>query len=314
MAKFREFYVQAGAGSNFLAKHCLWDTTWTWGDISKQYDYSEQTNEFHVQRDRTLAEQIKLELNNGWEADELLRERTTEVLPILKSIHDHLVLAEENKWDYPFQSTTHTANREELLNNRLDKLWREDSSPWITAFSQPFYNAVIPEEIKNKLEEAQRYFAQCREYYFKLCEENNWDVDLITHIHPYLSYSPSLTLPYDFKSLAVELDATMDMYMTGLLDIKVHTPKSHYEELIGESCDLFVNRSVVYSDDSVSYRKIFFDKDDKELRKIYEFFDNVDYFEENKTDIRTKFNEYHNNNLKVVKKFAPNLYEQLKTR
>ena len=24
MAKFREFYVQAGAGSNFLASKCLW--------------------------------------------------------------------------------------------------------------------------------------------------------------------------------------------------------------------------------------------------------------------------------------------------
>ena len=309
MAKFREFYVQAGAGSNFLAKHCLWNN-----NIDNQYGFDEGTNEYHVQRDRTLADQIKSERNNGWEADELLQDRTNEITPILKSIHAHLVLADENKWDYPFSDKVHADNREELLNNRLDKLWREDTGLWTISFIQPFYDVVIPEEIKNQIEEAQRYFAQCREYYFKLCEENNWDVDLITHLHPYETYSSLLTLPYDFKSLAVELDATMDMYMTGLLDIKVYTPKSHYEELIGESCDLFVNRSVVYSDDSVSYRKIFFDKDDKELRKIYEFFDNVDYFEENKTDIRAKFNEYHNNNLKVVKKFAPNLYEQLKTR
>jgi len=48
--------------------------------------------------------------------------------------------------------------------------------------------------------------------------------------------------------------------------------------------------------------------------KIYDFFDNKDYFEENKTNIMKEFKEYHGNNMAVIQKFIPKLYKQLKPR
>ncbi|MBC8428966.1 MAG: hypothetical protein H8D95_00120 [Candidatus Endolissoclinum sp.] len=313
MAKFREFYVQAGAGSNFLARHCLWNN-----NIENQYGFDEDTNEYHVQRDRTPADIIKLERNNGWEADELLRDRTAEIIPVLKSIHAHLVLADENKWDYPFSDKVHADNREELLNNRIDRLWREDVSLWTVSFIQPFYNCQedIPEEIRNQIEEVQRYFTQCREYYFTLCEENNWNVDLITHLHPYETYSSLLTLPHNFKSLAMEVDDEVNLYVCGLLDIKVHNIQPEYYIVgKGETEDnKFWNRSVNLSDDSVSYRKIFFENDRYEIMKMYEFFDNRPYFNKNRVQIMKEFREYHDNNMELIKKFIPSIYRQIKSR
>ena len=49
MADFREFYVQSGAGSNFLATKCLWA-----GDDTKHYlyDNNESTNEFSCRREK----------------------------------------------------------------------------------------------------------------------------------------------------------------------------------------------------------------------------------------------------------------------
>ena len=55
MAKFREFYVQPGAGSNFLAGKCLWTDN---ADSREHLEYSRtSTNEFFFDREQ---------INNVW--------------------------------------------------------------------------------------------------------------------------------------------------------------------------------------------------------------------------------------------------------
>ena len=75
--------------------------------------------------------------------------------------------------------------------------------------------------------------------------------------------------------------------------------------------DLFSNMSVSLSDDKVSYRKIFFENNEDEIRKMYDFFDNEDYFDKNKVQIMSEFREYHDKNMSVIQKFAPTLYEKI---
>jgi hypothetical protein len=69
-------------------------------------------------------------------------------------------------------------------------------------------------------------------------------------------------------------------------------------------------------DDTISYRKIFFENDSDEIRKTYEFFDNEDYFDENKTNILQEFQKYHNDNMAILKQYAPDViidkYEYVK--
>jgi hypothetical protein len=73
------------------------------------------------------------------------------------------------------------------------------------------------------------------------------------------------------------------------------------------------------SDDTISYRKIFLENDENEVMKIYDFFDNKDYFDKNRTDIMKDFKEYHGNNMAVLKQYidknqievTPNLYETI---
>ena len=323
MAKFREFYVQAGAGSNFLASKCLWADKVN--DLEHPRSGLEITpdgvNEYLCARERTLADQIKLERGNGWEADEILRESTKEIMPILKSIDEFL--SKQSTEDYPYNDVCTIYNREHIINERMDQLWREDSSLFTHGFFHPFKDTypLIPEEIKNQITQIEDYFAECREYYYKICEDNNWNVRLITHNHPFIGVSPRLNLPENFKSLHMELDAEMDIMMRGLLDIKVHkihvrknnTSAEYYHKNEGPIEDLFVNRGVVFSDEKVSYRKIFFENDRLEIMKMYEFFDNKAYFQQNKVQIMKEFKDYHDSNMAVIQKFIPHLYKQLIT-
>jgi hypothetical protein len=122
--------------------------------------------------------------------------------------------------------------------------------------------------------------------------------------------------------MAMEIDNEMNMYNTALIDIKMNeiSPDNYdiirdqYTLLSEKTENLFINKSVAISNKKVSFRKIYFENNEDEIRKMYDFFDNEEYFEENKTNIMSEFRQYHNNNMKLVEKLVPKLYEQLKPR
>ena len=147
----------------------------------------------------------------------------------------------------------------------------------------------------------ENYFIRCREYYFNVCEKMDWSSFIITHINPYDTISSRLKLPENFKSLAMELDEETVM-LTGLFsNLKKNGWLS--DEMISTIDDIppirdkWINNSVKFADDSVSYRKIFIENNEDEIRKMYDFFDNEDYFDENRTNIIKEFKKYHNNNM-----------------
>ena len=309
VSEFREFYIQEGAGSNFLASKCLWAEDKTKKIEIHKADSS--VNEFFYHRAKTPAEWTWNPQPKG-----LAISSPEKIKTVLTELHLWI-----NK-NYKNQSNFESENRERVIRN-IDNLWTEDWSYWTFDFfafmdfeKSKWKDSGYPTEVINMIHQAQDCFATCREYYFKRCQEKNWDTFLITHSHPFLGISPRIKLPENFKTLSMELDVEVDMFCAGLQDLKSSNGKSIDEiELKFEQMDdLFSNMSVSLSDDKVSYRKIFFENDEDEIRKMYNFFDNEEYFEENKTNIMSEFREYHDKNMSVIQKFAPGLYNQLKTR
>jgi len=309
MTDFREFYVQPGAGSNFLAGKCLWkDTKLLNGNVS--------TNEFFCEREkidnttrRFLYNNTNPFLFNPYDTkDEDFISETKKMKSILLELEDKVQ-------DTPEDAVLKTF-RLWILEN-FEVLWFTDFSMSSVAYSNgpSFIGKDGEMNLRNLLQtqrlseektielgiQIENYFIRCREYYYKVCEKMDWSSFIITHINPYDAISSRLKLPENFKSLAMELDEEMVM-LTGLFsNLKKNGWLSN--EMIRTMDNIppirekWVNNGVKFADDSVSYRKIFIENNEDEIRKMYDFFDNEDYFDENRTNIIKEFKKYHDNNM-----------------
>ena len=305
MAKFREFYVQAGAGSNFLASKCLWANTLDGN--TKVFDENILTNEYYYHREKVNDISLSAEtyIYDPFKSKDL-EHKTKEIRPTLIDISLFI-----NSIDFDEHNSS---NRSQVILNVLD-LWKKDWSMYTTSFFnfRYFIQTELSEEIKDLMRLAEDYFAQCREYYYNMCEKNDYDSFVISHQHPHYTISPRLITPLNFETLSMKIDPEIDIFIEALQDIK-HShrqAKDNYTMLNVATDDLFLNRSVKLSDDKVSYRKIFFENNEDEIRKMYDFFDNEDYFDENKVQIMSEFRQYHDKNMSVIQKFIPNLYSKL---
>ena len=333
MAKFREFYVPPGAGSNFLASKCMWAS-----DIKSHQHKSNDvsTNEFFYHREKVNNTTIQETLFSEDFTNEDLISETKEIKSILLELESNIPAHY-----YPLLRGFRTT-----IINGIEDLWRKDWSYYLIAFSNQFsyfiYDTALPEmadkntssnlqilleahyiskglelkkyvynKIRREAKQIQDYFIRCREYYFEVCESMNWNSSIITHLHPHIAISSQLKLPKNFKSLAMEIDRETNMVVGALGDIKANNydPNEYIDKVGVQNGDNI--KSVQLSDDSVSYRKIFIENNEDEIRKMYDFFDNEDYFEENKTNIMKEFKEYHDNNMIIIRDFMPLVYERI---
>ena len=308
MNDFREFYVQPGAGSNFLAGKCLWKDT-------KPVNVDVSTNEFFFDREKinntaiiNLCSNPNLSLFNPYDMkDEDFISESKKIKSILLELEDNI--------QGPLLNRVPLKNCRSWILDNFENLWFKDFTMSSIAYSNgPVYGGDsknlqsllqaqrLSEEKTIKLGiQIENYFIRCREYYFKVCEKMDWSSFIITHINPYDTISPRLKLPENFKSLAMELDEETVM-LTGLFsDLKKNGWLS--DEMIRTMDnippikDKWIGNSVKFADDSVSYRKIFIENNEDEIRKMYDFFNNEDYFDENRTNIIKEFKKYHNKNM-----------------
>ena len=302
MTDFREFYVPQGAGRNFLASKCLLTET------------STNSNELNEITAKDLV-RIKKFDDDGYKFDD-------EDM-ISESIKMKSVLIELDKQISKLDGVPAMYDycRSRIIDNP-SLLWR---NAYIYDLSSGFFHmnrytsydmllSDISRDLKILIVQVQDYFAKCREYFYNECERNDYvSFFLITHIHLRDSVSPRLKFPETFKTLVMKFDSETDMMTRALNDIKHNDiPRQDiYHPVFEHNNDLFLNRSVKFSDDSVSYRKIFIENNEDEIRKMYDFFDNEDCFEENKTNIMKEFKEYHDNNMIVIKDFMPLFYERI---
>jgi len=317
MAKFREFYVQPGAGSNFLAGKCLWTDN---ADSREHLEYSRtSTNEFFFDREQinnvwheipSEVHKIHEDIFNSKYESKKIKKILIELDKIIKSIS-------------PNDDATNRTYRDEIINN-IEFMWERDCSYQCQAFREHitpdmYFPDEIPKSVVDKIRQIEDYFIKCREYYFTLCENMNWNSFMISHLHPYNAYTSRLKLPENFKSLVMEFDGTTNIIISALQHIKKdYSINKNHDWIADLTDDAYTKKRLdaiaKLSDDTISYRKIFLENDENEVMKIYDFFDNKDYFEENKTNIMKEFKEYHGNNMAVIQKFIPKLYKQLKPR
>lgn len=333
MANFREFYVPAGAGSNFLAKHCLWI-----GNPIVLASKDDSQNEYFIDRVKSDSKVMAYSIRRSDPttapakyydcSDKSIISESARIKPILIQLDRSLVeIAKLNSLVISETSDGNTHQDRLHVINHIEHIWREENSMWTNSFFHVLRRLRMP-SIRDVTDsfcpigQVEDFFAKCREYYYDECERNNWDVFQISHTHPFLSVSPRLKFPANIDTMAMEIDNEMNMYNTALIDIKMNkiSPDNYdiirdqYTLLPEKTENLFINKSVAISNKKVSFRKIYFENNEDEIRKMYDFFDNEEYFEENKTNIMSEFRQYHNNNMKLVEKLVPKLYEQLKTR
>jgi hypothetical protein len=313
-SEFREFYVQAGAGSNFLASKCLW--AGSRNNEIQIYDSDVPTNEFFYHREKVNLPYLKEHHDYHGEYilnyvcdDEDLISAGEKIKPILIEL-DKWITDSSPQSDSPTQRD----NRNDVINYVSD-LWRRDWSMYTVSFFD--FDALrsysqTRQEVSDMVTQIQDYFAQCREYYYKICNRHGHDLFIITHAHPYVTISPRLLLPNRFKSLGMELDREMELMTTALQGIKSEDVCDRHNLLCGDVGGLHVNRNLRLCDETVSYRKIFFENDRYEVMKLYEFFDNKAYFHKNRSQIMKEFKEYHDANMAVIKQNEPSIHKKIK--
>jgi len=327
MAKFREFYVQAGAGSNFLASKCLWSDRY---DTRQHTSSDTSTNEFYFDRENT-PKIFKQDTENCYECDDdSILSEAKRVRPILIELDiwlNNLGFDDKRMTDIEIDGQKKVNSWQSNDRNNviiyINELWRKDWSMYTNAFFE--FNHMkefnLPQHVKDMIASARDYFGKSREYYYNVCERNEYNSFLISHNHPFESISSLMKLPENLKTLGMELDPITEMMCRGFQDIKsLKIARDNHEVYLSESCtfpeidDMETNRNLKWCDDRVSYRKIFFENDTDEVMKMYDFFDNKEYFHKNRLQIMKDFKEYHDTNMAVIERHTPNLYKQITDR
>jgi len=329
MAKFREFYVPSGAGSNFLAKQCVW--------IGNPIEFAPEDysqNEYFIDRVKSDSKVMAYGIRNSDPTtapakyydcpDKSIISESARIKPILRQLDKSLVeFAKHNLIDGMKINDSNTHQDRRMVIEYNGHIWREEFSVWTNAFFHILHwlpsSIELDNSVLEKISQAEDFFAKCREYYYDECERNNWDVFQISHTHPFLSISPRLKFPSNIDTMAMELDNEMNMYNNALIDIKMNeiSPDNYFiirdkeDKFPEKSENLFINQGVELSNQKVSFRKIYFENDENEIRRMYDFFDNEDYFDKNRVQIVSEFRQYHKDNMRLVEEMAPKLYEQI---
>ena len=334
MANFREFYVPAGAGSNFLASKCLWANDIKKARFTNNIEgHSTSSNEFFFPRVRIGKKLKNKELIDLMVCDdENLLSETIRIKSILIELDEiTLSLSPENHLNSitaPDLALRMANNRQKIISN-IDIMWKDDWTmtypsfwDWTTWGELGGNKIEVPNSVLDRIQQAQSYFVQCREYYYSVCERNNWNVEKISHHHPY-DEIPGIKLPENFKSLAMYLEEQSMIFVHMLLEIKRGNGRSERFRKYTEYIEYLISnkmkadrtdRKFPFIGNDADYRKIFFDNDEVEIRKMYDFFDNEEYFDKNKMSIMKEFKEYHEANMALIQKFAPDFYKQINDR
>ena len=108
---------------------------------------------------------------------------------------------------------------------------------------------------------------------------------------------PNIKFPDKGNTLAMNM-GNLIFYCTALSMIKSDTLDR--ERLMKYNNYVHEDDNVKFSDDAVDYRKIFFKNDRDEIRKMYEFFGNEEYFDNNETVILSQFKQYNDKNVDLI--------------
>ena len=314
MAEIRDFYVPVGASSNFLARMCLWagdGNSQTANHNVHKEKRNNTVNEYFVERNRITGDTFTdFEIVN--EEYHLVKE-TDEILPLLKELDAQIDLRKKTHphlWFSEFNSDL----RKDIINNSIYHFWKFPATFKHQSFlcqfdgTNNFPSNETSLEVREIVTKVQDYFTVCREFYFKFILDNGWSADAITHI-PQSILMSNLKFPSRFKTLSMKTDKASFLFITALGMIKgsgidenklIKIKNTDFIER-GDFNEFTQIKIDTNSGDFVDYGKVFFDNNFYEIKKMYDFFDNGDYFNNNQKEILTEFKKYNDDNVNLIK-------------
>lgn len=327
MISIVQFSSKAGAASNYIAKQCMWA-----GVVDKRIDRepNKKVNEYIIPRTK-----IGNHFENRHELwkmkcdDEELLQKTSVIKPKLMELH---YWCKDNKPETLLNSANAKEIAQRMEHNRrqviekLDIMWKDE---WCMAYSA-FWNwedwgrlsgksVVLSEYVLDLIEDVQQYFVDCKLYYWKVCEQKGWNILSISHQHTYVE-TPGLILPDNFVHGYLRCDIASSKYIDTLLEIKrgVTVTSEYLNKILSSDIDKdhdptwgVSKWTEELSHEIFDYRKIFIDNDSNEIQRLYDFFLNLEYFEEHKERILQEFFDYNDKNMKLMKSLALPMYEEV---
>lgn len=327
MISIVQFSSKAGAASNYIAKQCMWA-----GVVDKRIDRepNKKVNEYTIPRTK-IGNHFE-NRHELWEMecdDEEMLRKTSAIKPKLTELH---YWCKDNKPETFLNSPNAKEVAERMQYNRmkviekLDIMWKDE---WCMAYSA-FWDwedwgrlsgkaVAPPEHVLDLIEDVQEYFVDCKLYYWKVCEQKGWNIFSISHQHTYVE-TPGLILPDNFVHGYLRCDTTSSKYIDTLLEIKRGSliTSEYLDKILSPEVDRdhdptwgVSKWTQELSHEIFDYRKIFIDNNSNEIQRLYEFFHNLEYFEEHKERILQEFYDYNDKNMKLMKSLALPMYEEV---
>ena len=294
-------YVPPGAGGNFIGLHALWCGS---ENLHSQLDgvhFIEKTatNEFKIPRQHSTL----WDLHNQKSSDHELM--FVSMYPELKKYHE--------VWNTFFEFSSGEISRFSL--SHFFQLLREAEISisayevltrnffWLPIFDYSMFYSMIG----GKSEKLDDYCKHLMDMCWEIHKKENKDLRSIAHYHPGLDFK-DYDYSTDIDTLCLSISGCED-YITDLMEIKSGSQDQNHPNELPDGIRHAINDNKYDQQKSeivVEYKKVFFKNDGDEIRKLYKFFGNEEYFDKNTNDITTAFGQYHKDNQKTLHDFCWN--------
>jgi len=288
----RQMFVPPGAGGNFIALHSLWSNQYY---VGPQYEHT-KINRFNVPRQRSTL----WDCNNKISSDHELV--FSGMYPELKKYWD----VWESTVELPKGWITRFA-----LSNFFRLMLANGVTPseyevltrdyfWLPIFDYSIYYGMQG----GKSDQLDFFCKHLMDMCWEVHKKQNESLISIAHYHPGQDFE-GYNYSTDVEKLCVSIESCEE-YISDMMTIKsnVQDENSPNHPPDGKRHEIYNNVSDQQKSDIIlEYKKIFFYNDLDEIRELYKFCDNEDFFNANKEDISDWFKSYNANNQKLVHEF-----------
>jgi len=137
------------------------------------------------------------------------------------------------------------------------------------------------------------FFKKSLKLFIKIYSEENLKCKRITHFH-FSRYIPDFEHGDYCSHLNILLD---DESLELCYKLSAH---KHKQSLLSKGNALQCNATLKNVTDTLQYSKLFFDLDEEEIYKLFDYFDNTSYFKNNKDLIIEDFRNYTKKNFELI--------------
>ena len=278
----RQLYAPPGAGKNFISYHVMWQE-----DKSRVLNYNEQTNEYTVGS-------VKSELFNtnyyekhfkeamGNESRTRLKQDRYKYELIQQMIAP--ILAKMTHKDF-FQIC-----RESGCSPQAWKVF-ENTWGWLPVIDYSLWYTTIYNKGNTKMD---RYLEECLRSCTRIHRMMGRNITCVGH------YPLHKNLLTDISTMSIDIQ-DCEEWISDLFHVKQRQQPGG----LNQRYYIVQNRDPndPKAKTSVSYRKLFFEQDEKEIKRLYSFFGTQDHFVKNKNRIVKEFRDYHEFNQRVIDEY-----------